>query len=298
VRSRASIVLLTAAALGGFAANSLLCRAALGSGSIDAASFTGARLTSGAVVLLLLSRLGAAKRNGDAPPSRGSWGSALALFLYALPFSLAYLRLHTGVGALVLFAAVQVTMIGRGLLEGERPSRFEWVGILLAFSGLALLTVPGAHAPDAIGFALMTVAGIAWGVYSLRGRGSRSPLSDTAHNFARSLLFALPVLGFLLARSSVSATPRGWLLAVASGSLASGVGYSLWYAVLPTLGATRAAALQLLVPVLAALAGVLLLGERIDPRLVLCAAMILGGVALALACRRPRRIRARSLRHR
>ena len=275
----------TALALLAFAANSLLCRAALGAGAIDAASFTAVRLCSGAVALAALVALRTRRRS----PSAGSWTLALALFAYAAPFSFAYLRLPTGLGALVLFGAVQTTMIGAELVRGRRPSRREGLGLMLALAGLAALTLPGTSAPDPLGFALMVLAGAAWGAYSLRGRGTSvrgtvDPLATTAGNFARSLVFAL-LLAPLVVATPLHATGEGIALAVTSGALASGVGYALWYAALPALGATRAAIVQLLVPVLAATAGVLVLGETVSPRLVACGLTILGGVALALTRR-------------
>jgi drug/metabolite transporter (DMT)-like permease len=273
----------TVLALVGFAANSLLCRAALGGGGrlIDAASFTTVRLVSGALVLGLLLRLrGGAER-------RGSWGSALALFAYAAGFSLAYVRIPAGVGALVLFGCVQATMLGTGIFRGERPRPLEWAGLVLALGGLVALTAPGVSAPDALGAALMAGAGVAWGVYSLRGRGSTNPLAVTADNFLRSvpLTLGLSVLG-LLVEGTPRATPAGLGLAVASGALASGVGYSLWYAALPHLSATRAAIVQLSVPVLAAAGGVLLLGETLSVRLVGAGSALLCGILLALRARR------------
>ncbi|MDY7227802.1 DMT family transporter [Hyalangium rubrum] len=274
--------LLTVLALGGFAANSLLCRAALAGGGrlIDAASFTSVRLLSGALVLGVLLRLRAGRYQG------GSWGSALALFTYAAGFSLAYVRIPAGVGALLLFGCVQTTMLGTGLVRGERPKPLEWAGLLLALGGLMGLTAPGATAPDFTGAALMAGAGVAWGVYSLRGRGSTHPLAATAHNFLLSVPMALVLSGV---SAGMQGTPhimmRGAVLAVASGALASGVGYSLWYAALPHLTATRAAIVQLSVPVLAATGGVLLLGEQLTPRLLGAGTALLCGVLLALASR-------------
>jgi drug/metabolite transporter (DMT)-like permease len=274
---------LTVLALVGFAANSLLCRAALAGGGlrIDAVSFTVVRIASGMLVLgvLLLGRGG--RYRG------GSWASALALVAYAVGFSLAYVRIGAGVGALLLFGCVQATMLGTAIVRGERPSALEWAGLVLALGGLVGLTAPGASAPDALGAVLMAGAGVAWGVYSLRGRGSTDPLAATAHNF----LLGVPwVLGFAaLSALTGTWTPRatgaGVGLAVASGALASGVGYSLWYAALPHLTATRAAIVQLSVPVLAATGGVLLLGEAVTARLLGAGAALLGGVLLALTAR-------------
>jgi drug/metabolite transporter (DMT)-like permease len=272
----------TVLALTGFAANSLLCRAALAGGGrlIDAASFTGVRLVSGAIILGLLLRLREGRYQG------GSWGSALALFAYAAGFSLAYVRLSTGVGALLLFGCVQATMLGTGLVRGERPRPLEWVGLLLALGGLVALTAPGATAPDFVGAALMAGAGVAWGVYSLRGRGSTNPLAATAQNFLLSAPLALALSAVSVGvQGAPHATAQGLVLAVASGALASGVGYSLWYAALPHLTATRAAIVQLSVPVLAATGGVLLLGEQVTLRLLGAGAALLCGVLLALAAR-------------
>lgn len=269
---------LTAAALIGFAANSLLTRAALGSGSLDAATFTVVRLIAGAVTLAVLVRV----RN-RAVRDYGSWISAIALGVYIVPFTLAYGRINASVGALVLFGAVQVTMIGAGLIRGERPARVDWIGVLLAIGGLVVLTVPGVTAPDPIGIAFMAIAGVCWGVYSLVGREAPDPLAATAGNFARAT-----VAGILFAAVSGSSrhlTPYGLLLATASGSLASGVAYTLWYAALPALAAWRAAVVQLIVPVLTALAAALILGEALTSRLALATTLVLLGVLLTIVPR-------------
>ncbi len=265
---------LTGAALIAFAANSLLCRAALGPGTIDAAAFTALRLGSGAVVLALLARPTTAGRG------RGSWASAAALFAYAIAFSFAYRLIPAGSGALILFGSVQATMIGRELARGDRPHRREWLGLAVALAGLLALTSPGLHAPDPRGAALMAVAGVAWGVYSLRGRGATHPLTATADNFARSVPLAL--LPLLLPLGPLKLSVAGALLAVASGAIASGLGYVAWYAALRELSASRAAIAQLAVPPLAALGAVAFLGETLQPRLILGGAAILGGIALAL----------------
>ncbi|HET9450073.1 MAG TPA: EamA family transporter, partial [Aggregicoccus sp.] len=214
------------------------------------------------------------------------WPSALALFAYAAGFSLAYVRIGAGVGALLLFGCVQLTMLGAGLARGERPRALEWVGLAVALSGLVGLTLPGASAPDAVGALLMAGAGAAWGLYSLRGRGARNPLAATAGNFLRSVPLAalLWLLALLLGQAS-SASARGLALAAASGALASGLGYSLWYAALPSLSAARAAIVQLSVPVLAAAGAVLLLDEPLTQRLVLGGAALLLGVLLSLRAR-------------
>jgi drug/metabolite transporter (DMT)-like permease len=274
------VVSLCVAALVCFAANSLLCRAALGAGSIDAASFTAIRIASGAGVLLILAR--------RQPVSRaGNFRSAAALFAYAAAFSFAYLRLSTATGALILFAAVQATMIGSGVARGERPRVIEWLGFVMASAGLVALVLPGLAAPDPIGAGLMAVAGASWGIYSLRGRGAKHPLAITADNFLRALPMALALLVAIpIAGGHVSV--RGVALASTSGALASGIGYSLWYAVLPHLAATRAAIVQLSVPVLAAAAGSVLLDEQITLRLVVATIAILGGIALALVAKQRR----------
>lgn len=266
--------LLTALALCAFAANSLLCRAALGPRTIDAATFTGVRLASGAVVLALLVRA------RGAPIGGGSWRGGLALCAYAIGFSLAYLRIPAGVGALILFGAVQVTMLGAALVRGERLGAWQWIGLSAALSGLGWLVLPGQSAPDPIGAGLMTVAGVAWGIYSLLGRGSARPLAATAHNFLWSL--PLAALFVVVEREDLRASGSGVALAAASGAIASGLGYAVWYAALRHLGATRASVVQLAVPVLAALGGVALLGETLGDRLVVCSALVLVGVALAV----------------
>jgi drug/metabolite transporter (DMT)-like permease len=277
--------ILTLLALCAFAANSLLCRLALGAGAIDAATYASVRLLSGAAVLVPL-----AFRRAGRPA--GSWPSAAMLFAYAVPFAFAYRTLSAGTGALVLFAAVQTTMISAGLLSGERPGPVQWLGLALAFLGLGYLVRPGLAAPSPVGAGLMAVAGIAWGVYSLRGRRAGRPLAETAGNFARASLLAVIVSG--AAFRSAHATPRGAILAAISGAIASGVGYAIWYAALPALTATRAATVQLAVPVITAAGGVALLGERVTIRLVLASIAILGGVGLALAGRGSGRSAARA----
>jgi drug/metabolite transporter (DMT)-like permease len=268
------VIALCVTALIGFAANSLLCRSALGDGAIDAASFTAIRIGSGAIVLVVLSR---ARYRGH-----GSWASAAALFAYAAAFSFAYLRLTTATGALVLFASVQVSMIGWGIVRGARPRSIEWLGIAIAAAGLVVLVLPGLAAPDPLGAALMAVSGTAWGVYSLRGRGASRPLASTADNFVRALpLAALLLIAIPIAGDGTLST-TGVVLAVTSGALASGVGYSLWYAALPHLAPTRAAIVQLAVPVFAAAGGAVVLGEVVTTRLVVASLAILGGIALTL----------------
>jgi drug/metabolite transporter (DMT)-like permease len=273
--------LYTALTMVAFASNSLLNRLALGGESIDAVSYTSIRLISGALMLWLISSL---QKNSAVPKIRGSWISASMLFLYAIAFSFAYLSLNAGTGALILFGTVQVTMILAALRSGERPQLLEWLGLLLALGGLVYLVLPGLEAPSLLGSALMTVAGIAWGVYSLRGRGTGSPLADTTGNFIRAVPLILAVR--LITLGDVHLSQPGILLAVLSGAVASGLGYVIWYAALSGLTATRAAIVQLSVPVLAAWGGVVFLAEDISLRLILAGAFILGGIALAIWGRR------------
>lgn len=270
---------LTAGALAGFAGNSLLCRLSLAKASIDPATFTAVRIVAGAMTLFVLVR--AARLPKDARRS-GSWASACALFGYAIAFSLAYVRLGAAVGALVLFGSVQATMIGWSISRGERPAPRQWIGIGVAVLGLVILTVPGLSAPDPLAAAAMVLAGVAWAIYTLRGRGSPHPLGATADNFARGVPFALLVVAVAYATGEMHTTPRGLLLACASGSIASGICYALWYAALRDLTAVRAAVLQLTVPVLAALGAVVLLDEPMTPRLLIASAAILSGIGLTL----------------
>jgi drug/metabolite transporter (DMT)-like permease len=264
----------------GFAANSLLSRAALRGNEIDAASFTAIRLATGAIVLavIVLARRGSFR-------GAGSWVSAVALASYAVAFTFAYRELGAGAGALILFGAVQLTMITGGLLGGDRPSPVQWLGWSLALAGLVVINAPGIDPPPARGAALMVAAGIAWGVYSLRGRGVARPLATTTDNFVRTLPIAL-VLFVIAQRVGSHASARGIALAAASGGLASGLGYSLWYAAVPALGAQRAAAIQLSVPILTAAAAVMLFGEAVRPGLAIGGAAILCGLALALTSKR------------
>ncbi len=267
--------ILTLLALTAFASNSLLCRLALTRTDIDPASFSSIRLASGDVTLWLIVRCRRVR-----PELRGSWSSAGALFIYAASFSFAYVTLPAGAGALLLFGAVQATMIGAGLWAGERMSPGQWGGFILALGGLVALLLPGHSLPSIGGSILMLTAGAAWGMYSLQGRGLDDPTGATAGNFLRTL----PLVGLL----SVAGWPwmrldgTGVFYAVLSGALASGVGYAVWYAALRGLTATRAATVQLTVPVLAALGGVVFLGEPVTWRQTIAATAILGGVALVL----------------
>ncbi len=264
-------------ALVAFASNSILCRRALGTGAIDPATFTLVRLVSGALTLALLARHPPPGSRGREP---GPWAGGLALFGYAVAFSFAYVRLPAGVGALVLFAATQATMVGWGVSRGDRPGGLEGLGIVIALAGLAGLAAPGRTSPDALGVALMVAAGASWGAYSLLGWSANDPIASNARAFVRAVVPATVVALLPLGGRVVSSV--GVLLAVASGALASGIGYSLWYAALPYLSRTRAAAVQLTVPVIAAVAGIVLLGEAPTLRLAVAAAVILGGVALAV----------------
>jgi drug/metabolite transporter (DMT)-like permease len=266
----------TGFALMAFAANSVLCRLALDKSLIDAASFSTIRLISGALVLLLA---GAVSRK-NAADRHGNWTSAIMLFVYAAAFSFAYSSLSAGTGALILFASVQATMIIYALFKGERLRLGGCLGLLAALSGLTYLVFPGLQAPSPAGAALMTAAGIAWGVYSLRGRGVKAPVAVTAHNFLRATPFALFIS--LIFFKNLHLSPTGVFYACLSGGLTSAVGYVIWYAALKDLAATPAAMVQLIVPVLAALGGVVFLSEQPNMRLALSSVMIIGGVALAL----------------
>lgn len=278
--TRTTTAVLTTLAMLAFAGNSLLCRLALKETSIDAASFTALRLLSGAMTLWLIVYL-----RGGLRLVAGSWPSAFALFAYAAAFSFAYVSLSAGTGALLLFGAVQATMIGYGLWSGERMSRRQWMGLLLALLGLVGLLSPGLSAPPLSGSLLMLGAGIAWGVYSLRGRGGGDATAETAGNFVRSVPMALALSLFALPVFSLDL--KGVWYAIVSGALASGVGYAVWYRALPGLRPVSAATVQLSVPVIAALGGVMLLAEAPGVRLVLASLAILGGIALVIVNRRP-----------
>jgi drug/metabolite transporter (DMT)-like permease len=275
---RARVFTLTVLAMLAFAGNSLLCRIALDDTSIDPASFTAARLISAALVLALIVQARAASRAG------GSWVSAVALFVYAAAFSFAYVSLSAATGALLLFSAVQATMIGHGVWAGERPKRLQLCGIVLAFAGLIGLLLPGLEAPPPGGAALMLLGGVAWGVYSLRGSAAADPVGVTAGNFLRAAPMSAALAALLLSRAQWDAA--GVSYAVLSGALTSGLGYVIWYAALPGLGATQAATVQLSVPVIAALGGVLFLGESVAMRYVVASVAILGGIALVIRERR------------
>jgi drug/metabolite transporter (DMT)-like permease len=285
--SYARTFVLTSMAMVAFAGNSLLCRSALKATAIDAGSFTTIRLVSGALTLWLVART-----RGDAPGA-GNWPSAFALFAYAAGFSFAYLSLTAATGALLLFGAVQATMIGYGIWKGERLRRLQLVGLALAIGGLVVLLMPGLSAPPLLGSALMLGAGVAWGIYSLRGRGAGDPTRVTAGNFLRAAPIAAALSIVML--SEVSLDNAGVWYAVASGALASGIGYAIWYTALPALKATSAATVQLSVPVIAAVGGIVLLGEPLTLRLVLASVAILGGIALVIV-KKEQQARAESIR--
>jgi drug/metabolite transporter (DMT)-like permease len=268
-------ILLTSLAMFAFASNSLLCRIALKYTGIDAASFTAIRVISGAIMLWLLVKIRRGTQTGG-----GNWMSAFALFVYAAGFSFAYMSLPAATGALLLFGAVQVTMIGYGVWSGERLRGLQLVGLTFAFGGLVGLLLPGLSAPPLYGSILMLGAGAAWGIYSLRGRGAGDPTSVTAGNFMR----AVPMVAAMsiLMLDSTSVNNMGFWYAIASGALASGIGYTIWYTALPGLKATNAATVQLSVPVIAALGGIVFLGELISIRLILASIAILGGIAMVI----------------
>lgn len=268
---------LTTFALVAFAFNSILCRLALGTEEIDAASFTAVRLISGAVTLALIFLI-AGKNKREA--KKGNWLSAVLLFGYAICFSFAYIDLTTATGALILFGFVQATMIFAAIFKGERPRVLEWLGLLVALGGLIYLVFPGLTAPPFAGSIAMALAGIAWGFYTLRGKESENPLADTAGNFVRSV--PMIMLGIMPFVAKPYASTEGTLFAVLSGAVASGIGYSVWYAALKFHTATRAAILQLSVPVLAAIGGVIFLSESISLRLILATVLIIGGISLAI----------------
>lgn len=274
----ARTLLLTAVAMLAFAGNSLLCRLALKTTQIDPASFTSLRLLSGALMLALLLRL---RQRGF--PVGGSWYGAAALFIYAAAFSFAYVSLDAGTGALLLFGAVQISMLLWGWRQGERPSSASLAGLSLAFAGLLVLLLPGASAPALAPSLLMLIAGAAWGAYSLLGRGNSDALAATTGNFLRCVPIA--ILLSLVLMYSARWDMAGALYALASGALASGLGYAIWYTAISELKAIQAATVQLSVPIITALAGSLLLGEALTLRLSLSSLAVLGGIALVLGAR-------------
>lgn len=280
------VALLTTIAMLAFAGNSLFCRMALGgTDAIDPVSYTTVRLIAGACALALILRL----RLGSGTLTAGSWGSAAWLFLYAIACSYAYLSLDTGIGALILFGAVQVTMIGLGIVRGEHPRPLQWLGIVTAMGGLIYLLSPGLTAPSPLGAALMTGAGVAWGMYSLRGKGTADPLAATAGNFLRAVPMGLVLVVVMVNHLHLPLT--GIVLAVISGAITSGMGYAIWYAAVRGLSAYGAAVVQLSAPVIATYAGVMLLDEDLTLRIVLASIAILGGIAIALRRNVPETVR-------
>jgi drug/metabolite transporter (DMT)-like permease len=263
-----------------FAANSLLARFALRTNAIDAGSFAAVRIVSGAAALALL--LLFRREPVTTALKHGSWRATIALSVYAFVFAYAYLSLSAGTGALVMFATVQITMLGVGIARGHRPKLVEWIGLALAFGGLLYLASPGITAPSPTGVLLMAASGVAWGCYSLAARGVRSPAGATAGNFMGAVPFALAAILCVWTAGQAHATWHGIVLAAISGAISSGLGYTIWYAAAKNLTPSLAAIVQLTVPVLTATAGVLLLGEQLTWRLLLSSCAILGGVALAL----------------
>ena len=273
------IVGLTVLTLIAFAANSVLGRLALVDGDIGAWSYTLIRIVSGAAVLLCLTGV-------KDSVSEGTWAGAGSLLLYAVFFSFAYLLLATGTGALILFAAVQLTMLGYGFLKGERLSGLQWTGFILAIGGLIYLLSPGIEAPSLTGAVLMAGSGIGWGIYSILGKGAGRPTARTSGNFVRAgailILFSGPVLWVL---PEALPTAKGWALAVASGAVTSALGYALWYHVLKDITVIRAGIAQLSVPAIAALGGVIFVAEPLTFRFAAASALILSGVAAATLTR-------------
>lgn len=276
--------LYTVMALLAFAANSVLCRLALSDEAIDAASFTSVRLVSGVLMLVVILFCAQSRQklesNGNRLAQKGSWHASLYLFVYAAAFSLAYVSLETGVGALVLFGAVQVTMIIAGLLKGSRLLTTEWLGVVLAFLGFVYLVWPNLGTPSALGFFLMTLSGVAWALYTLAGTHSKQALVDTTFNFVRTL--PLVIVLILVCLEGAQLTLYGVMLAMLSGAFASGLGYAVWYLALAGLTGVQAGVVQLLVPVIAAVGGLVFAGEEVSLRLMVSSVVILGGIALVI----------------
>ena len=281
------VVILVSVAMLAFAANSILARLALSESDIDPLAYTGIRLVAGAAVLAAIALFRAAPPKTMRSAIKGSWSGAISLLLYALAFSVAYVMVGAGPGALILFASVQIGMLAWAIVKGDRPAPLEWLGMGVAFAALVYLVSPGLVAPPLQGALLMVVAGLAWGAYSLIGRGSRAPVADTAGNFARCAPVGLLLIAIGVA--SVRPNAEGLAYAVASGALASGLGYIVWYGVLPSLSRTQAAFVQLSVPAIAAAGGIAIIGEPLTARLLIATAGIVGGIALALLAAERRR---------
>ncbi|WP_415905357.1 DMT family transporter [Neptuniibacter sp. QD48_55] len=271
------VFIYTLIALIAFAGNSVLCRLALGDEAIDAASFTSIRLLSGIVILLAIFIF---MNRGKANAAKGSWKGAFFLFAYAITFSYGYITLETGIGALVLFGSVQISIILINMLKGNKLHSMEWIGTIVAFAGFVYLIFPSLATPSAVGFGLMTMAGVAWGFYTLAGKDSNNPLGDTTYNFLRTLPFVLILV--LLSFDDASLSTEGIWLAILSGGLASGIGYAIWYQALGSLSAIQAAVVQLLVPVIAAAGGVAFAGEEVTWRLVIASVVVLGGIMIVI----------------
>jgi len=281
--------LLTSLALIAFAANSVLTKMALGKNAIDASGFTIIRLLSGAIILLIILWV---SKNKTSSIKKGSWFSSSMLFIYAIAFSFAYNSLDTGTGALILFGAVQITMITISTINGNRLHFSEWIGVIISFLGFVYLILPGVTAPSTIGFVLMSVAGVAWGIYTLNGKSSKYPLMDTTYNFIRTI--PLLIILIIIVYNNINYTKEGIWLAVISGGLTSGIGYTIWYIALGGLTATQAAVVQLLVPVIAAFGGVIFISEKITLRLSLASFMILGGILIVVIGKKYLRNNSRS----
>lgn len=273
----AKTLVFTILAMIAFAANSVLCRLALGNNTIDASSFTILRLLSGTLVLMTIIGL---KYNKKRTTSKGSWIASSMLFLYAITFSFAYITLDTGTGALIMFGSVQITILLLSFITGTRLHLSEWTGVAIAFTGFVYLVLPGVTSPSLAGFILMTIAGFAWGIYTLKGQGSDAPLMDTSYNFLRTMPFVIILT--IIALQNVSFTTEGIILAVLSGGIASGIGYMIWYVALGGLSSTQAAVVQLSVPVLAAMGGVIFMSEAVTLRLTISSLLILGGILLVV----------------
>ncbi len=271
------IFTLTCIALIAFAANSVLARLALGNNTIDASGFTSIRLLTGVIVLFTIIQF---RKNKTIPSTKGSWFSGFMLFIYAITFSYAYLSLDTGTGALILFGAVQITIILISIYNGNRLHFTEWFGVIIAFTGFIYLILPGVNTPSTIGFILMSLAGIAWGFYTIKGRTSKNPSVDTAYNFIKTIPFVLVLLLITFDKENYSF--EGIILAIISGGITSGIGYTIWYIALKGLTSIQAAVVQLLVPAIAAFGGVLFIAETITQRLTIASLLILGGVLIVV----------------